>query len=428
MRVAIIGAGFTGLSAAYELQKKGHEVTIFEKDTKPGGLAVGYQEKKWDWSLEYHYHHWFTNDEDILGLAKEINHNVVIKRINTSVYVDDAFYQLDSPTAVLAFKKLPVIDRLRMGVTLGLLRFNPFWQPLEKVKAVDILPRMMGKKAWELLWWPQLVNKMGPYAKEISLVWFWTRITKRTPSVAYPEGGFLTFASHVVSEIEKKGGKFLFNTEITSLSQERYVTLSYKDAKGKETTSMFDSVIVTLPSFYFLKITPQLPEDYTKKLIRLKGISATNLVMRLKKPFFPNKTYWLSICEKDTPIMAVIEHTNFMDKKHYDNEHIVYVGNYIKTDDKLDWDKKKLLALYDPLLTKLNPEYKKNLIDFEVFKAPFAQPIVPINYSSMIPEMKTPLSHVYLANIEQVYPWDRGTNYAVRLGKDVAELVHKSHI
>ena len=37
--------------------------------------------------------------------------------------------------------------------------------------------------------------------------------------------------------------------------------------------------------------------------------------------------------------------------------------------------------------------------------------------------MTTPLPHVYLANIEQVYPWDRGTNYAVELGEKVAHQI-----
>jgi protoporphyrinogen oxidase len=89
MKIAIIGAGFTGLSAAYQLSKKGHDVTVFERDAQPGGLAIGFKEKNWDWTFERHYHHWFTNDKFVLGLAKEIGHKVLIKRPKASVYVNE---------------------------------------------------------------------------------------------------------------------------------------------------------------------------------------------------------------------------------------------------------------------------------------------------------------------------------------------------
>lgn len=425
MKIGIIGAGFTGLAAAYHLAKDGHEVTIFEKDTSPGGLAVGYQEKNWDWPLERHYHHWFSNDRAVLNLAKEIGHPVLTKRINTSVYLDNKFYQLDSPQKILAFPKLSLFDRLRMGFALGLLKINPFWKPLEKVRAIDVLPNVMGKKAWNLLWWPQLKNKMGKYAESISLVWFWTRITKRTPSVCYPEGGFLNFAKHLAQEIEKLNGKVLLNTEAMGIQDRDMVLVKVKDKKT-EKTYQFDRVIVTLPSFLFVKLSKGLPDEYINSLAKLRGLSATNLVLRLKKPFLPDTIYWASICELNCPVMAIIEHTHFMDKRHYDNENIMYIGNYALTDDKLDWDKEKILKLYDPLLLKINSDYKKNLIDYTLFKAPFAQPIVPTNYSKLIPKMTTPLPHVFLANIEQVYPWDRGTNYAVELGEKVAKLISNS--
>lgn len=422
MNIGIIGAGFTGLAAAHTLLKKGHSVTVFEKDALPGGLAIGYQEKGWEWTLEQHYHHWFTNDDAILGLAKELGHTVHTKRINTSVYLDGSFYQLDSPKALLSFSKLPVFDRLRMGVALSLLRFNPYWQPLEKIHATTVLPRIMGKRAWEMIWWPQLESKMGSYASEISLVWFWTRITKRTPSVAYPDGGFLAFAQHIVSDIEKKGGKIHFHAETVSLEDTNKVSVNVKkNATTKIHT--FDQVIVTLPTFLFSKLAHQLPAEYRESLTALKGLSATNLVLRLKQPFLPHNTYWLSICEKNTPVMALVEHTNFMDKRHYNNEHLLYIGNYANTDDKLDWNKERLLNWYDPLLKKINPTYKKTLIDYQLFKAPFAQPIIPTHYSRFVPRMSTPLPHTYLANMQQVYPWDRGTNYAVALGEKAANMI-----
>lgn len=122
--------------------------------------------------------------------------------------------------------------------------------------------------------------------------------------------------------------------------------------------------------------------------------------------------------------MVVVNHTNLMDKVHYNDEHLLYVGNYPDpASSEFSMTKEDLLKRYNPLLQKIHPGYEKDIISYEVFRAPFAQPIVPTNYSRYIPPMTTPLPHVYLANIEQVYPWDRGTNYAVELGEKVARYI-----
>jgi protoporphyrinogen oxidase len=423
MNIAIIGAGFTGLTAAYRLLQHGHTVTIFEKDAKPGGLAIGYKEKEWEWSVEHHYHHWFTNDITVLNLANEIGYEVLVKRPKTSVYIEDEILQLDSPLALLRFSKLAPTERIRMGAVLAALRYNPIWKPLEKIQAATFLPRVMGQKGYSLLWEPQMVNKFGPYVDEMSLAWFWARITKRTSSLAYPKGGFLAFAEYFTEVLKKAGAKVLFNSSITHIESKNTVSVTIENKPKK---LVFDKVIITLPLFLFFKIAPHLPQSYKEQYGKLKGLGATNLLLRLNKQFMTDNTYWLSVCEKNAPIMAVVEHTNFMDKKYYNNEHLVYLGNYLPNDhSNFAKTKDELFKLYDPFLQKINPQYKKSLIGYELFKAPFAQPIVPINYSHQIPPLETPLAHVYLANIQQVYPWDRGTNYAAALGERVAALVNK---
>jgi protoporphyrinogen oxidase len=429
MKIGIIGAGFTGLAAGYSLASQQHDITIFEKDSQPGGLAIGYQEKNWDWTLEKHYHHWFTNDDHVLKLAQTIHHDVVIRRPHTNWYVNGHIYEFDSIAAALRFPPLPLIDRIRNLATLGLFRFDPFWQPLERVNADVFLPKMMGKKAYSLLWEPLFKNKFGEAAKDVSLAWFWARIKKRTQSLAYPVGGFLRFAESLTQAIEKKNGRVHFDTELTEIHEEddKKIRVSYTDRNGETHTERFDKVIVTLPSFLFLKITPQLPEDYRTRLRKLKGLGATNLVLRLKKPFFSDHTYWLSVADKTSPIMAIVEHTNFMDKKHYDNEHLVYLGNYVSPDHEyFSMNEETMLKRFDPFLKKINPTYQDSIIGMKLFKAPFAQPIIPVNYSKILPPMETPLKNVILANIEQVYPWDRGTNYAVELGEKAAYLVQNS--
>lgn len=428
MKIAIIGAGFTGLSAAYELVKKGHELFIFEKDAAPGGLALGYKEKEWEWSLEKHYHHWFTNDKFILNLAKEINHNVIIKRPKTSVLVGEEIFQFDSPKEVLIFPKLPILDKIRMGAFIAFLKFDPIWMPLEKINAATFLPKIFGKKAYEMIWEPLFYNKFGSFAKDVSLAWFWARIVKRTPRLVYPEGGFLNFAQKLVKILKNKDVSFYFQTEIIELNSNKNTQVKFIAKSGKTETKEFDAIIVTVPSFLFFKIAPQLPNSYKENFAKLRGLGATNLVLRLKNQFLKDNTYWLSICNKKSPIMAIVEHTNFMDKKHYKNEHIVYLGNYLPADsERFNMNKEALIKLFDPFLKKINPNYKKSLISYELFKAPFAQPIIPTNYSRIMPPLITPLKNIYLANIEQVYPWDRGTNYAVELGQKVAKIILKNN-
>lgn len=420
MKIAIIGAGFTGLAAAYDLTKKGHSISVFERDTEPGGLAIGYKKREWEWGLESYYHHWFTNDDTILGLARELDYPVIIKRPKTSVFISGKSYQLDSPLALMTFPKLPFWDRIRMAETLAMLKFNPFWKSMEKVKASDFLPNAMGKKAYNLIWKPQLTNKFGEYAETISLAWFWARIRKRTTSLAYPKGGFLSFTHALEKKIVSLGGRIFYKSEVVSIIEENGEIVLTHDGKNEP----FDKVIVTIPSFPFLKIAPQLPEEYKKKLEKLEGIGAMTVVMRLKKKFLTDNTYWLSICESQAPIMAVVEHTNFMDKKYYNGEHLVYLGNYLaKSHPFFSMSESEIMKIFHPFLEELHPGYEKDLIDVDIFKTPFAQPIIPTNYSKIMPPFDTPLPNVYLANIQQVYPWDRGTNYAAELGRRIAVYV-----
>jgi protoporphyrinogen oxidase len=284
----------------------------------------------------------------------------------------------------------------------------------------------MGSASYKKIWEPLMVNKLGRYADDISLAWFWARVYKRTPSLAYPEGGFLRFAEHLEKLIKKQKGTFLYNTEVTKLSSDKKPVIEYKTSDGKTRHKEFDAVIVTLPSTFFVKIAPDLPGEYTKTLGKLKGIGAMNVVVRLKKPFLLGGTYWLNMCDSKSPILAIVEHTNFMDSTNYNNEHIVYLGNYMEpSDERFSLSVEELLKRYEPWLTKINSDYKKNIIGARVFKAPFAQPIIPPHYSKILPAFKTPLQNVYLANIEQVYPWDRGTNYAVELGQKITSLVHE---
>ncbi len=421
MKIGIIGAGFGGLAAGYYLSKNGEDVTVFESGDQPGGLAIGFKKPKWNWTVESHYHHWFTNDDSVLDLAKEINYKVNIVRPKTSTFIDGKVYQLDSPQSLLMFDKLSFKDRLRTGIVLAYLKFINDWKFLEKITAQKFLIEKMGLPSWETLWEPLFSKKFSKFASKIPAAWFWSRIKKRTPSLAYPEKGFLPFAQSIADSLEQNEGKIFYKTIVEKIVKKEG-KIVVKTAKG---SYEFDKVIVTLPTPLFTKITDGLPDSYLKSLVSLQGIGAANLLLSLNKQFLQDGSYWLNINEKDYPFLAVVEHTNFMNKKNYNDEHLLYVGNYLPHEHSyFQKEANSLLKEFTPYLKKINPSFDKSWVnDAFLFKAFFAQPIIPLNYSESIPSFKTPIKGLYLCNIQQVYPWDRGTNYAVANGKKVAEMI-----
>ena len=199
MKIGIIGAGFTGISAAYRLSKAGENVSLFESEPNPGGLASGFSAKGWEWALEEHYHHWFTSDWSVRNLATEIGHQVNFYRPKTSVLIKDGMFQLDSPFSLLKFPYLPLLDRIRTGAVLAYLKVTPFWKMLEGITAESFLKKTMGGNSWETLWKPLFVGKFGNYAPSIPASWFWARIKKRSASLGYPEGGFGSFSGRKTS-------------------------------------------------------------------------------------------------------------------------------------------------------------------------------------------------------------------------------------
>lgn len=421
MRIGIIGAGFTGLSAAYKLSKKGHLVCVFERDAKPGGLAVGFKKMGWKWSVEKAYHHWFTNDSFILNLVKEIGHNVKIFRPRTDILVNGEIFRFDSPKSILSFPYLSIASKLKFGMAIIYLKFLNDYSKLGGKTALSWIRRNLSDEISDLVWEPLFEGKFGKFKDKISLIWFWARIKKRTPKLAYPVGGFDAFAESLHKKIVQRGGRIFLETcveEIRTASNK----ITVQTSRGVYT---FDKVIVTSPTFLFAKIAKKLPVKYVKKITRIDHLHALSMMLILRKPFMKN-TYWLNITDKKWPFLVIVEHTNFISSANYNKEHIVYIGCYLPDGHNfLSMKKNQLLKLFDPCLKKINPDYRKYLKSVEIFVGPFAQPIMTTDYLDKKPDFETPLKNVYLANLDMVYPWDRGTNYAIELGQEVARKIDK---
>ena len=117
---------------------------------------------------------------------------------------------------------------------------------------------------------------------------------------------------------------------------------------------------------------------------------------------------------------AVIEHTNFEQRSTYGGRHIVYLSKYLpETDALYRMADSEVVNFTLEHLARMFPALTRDwVVDAHVWRAQHSQPIVERGYGFLIPPNETPVQNFRLASMAQVYPEDRGTNYAIRDGRE----------
>lgn len=423
MKIAIVGAGFTGLAAAWDLSRAGHQVSLFEAASEPGGLAAGFRPPPWQWSLEYHYHHIFASDAAIINWVQELGLSDLLffSRVRTAMRYAGEQFQLDSPLSLLQCPVISWSAKLRTATTLAGFKLFPLWRYLEARTTASFLRATMGEEAWRVLWAPLMEDKFGRYADQVNAAWFWARIQARTPQLGYFRGGFGHLASTIVTRLEREGVEVHLQATIDQVKPGQR---DWQLHLGQKKLT-FDSVLFTGSAALLTKLVPMLPTQFSNQIRQLRGLAARTLVLELERPFFADKTYWLSVNEASWPFLAVIEQTNLVDPVYYGGSHLLYVAKYLETSDELyRLSDSQLLAHYAPFLDQLSPGFRSTVRRSWSFAAPFAQPVPFLHQSRQLPPLATPLPGLYWASMQHVYPWDRGTNYAVQIGRRVARLIN----
>ena len=434
MRIGIIGGGVAGLAAAYELTKQSHFAEVFEQADFLGGQASTFD--VFGGRLERGYHHLFVSDTEITELIHELGLGDELAWLESSVgfYHGGKVWDFASPRDLLFFKPLPFLDRVRVGLWTLLLQKTKSYAKFENVTAKDWLSRRMGPKGYEVIWEPLLRGKFGEFYDKIGMTWIWNKVTLRVASrkgagqvehLGYPMGSFGEVIEVLADRIAQQGGAVHTSASVAKIveSEGSATTLDVRLKDSESGLREYDAVIATTPSYVFTRLAPPMPEDYHNKLVGIDYLSAVLMVLVMDRPF-TNK-YWMNIADPDMPFVALIEHTNLIDRELYGGKHILYISNYPSRDSDLyQKSGEELMDLFVPHLQKINPDFDRSwVIEYHHHRVDGAQPIVGINYGAGIPGHRTPHMGLYLANTTQIYPEDRGTNYSVRMGRRVAQMV-----
>lgn len=424
-RYAVLGGGAAGLTLAWRLTRAGQQVTLFEREAVPGGLAAGFPlGGAW---LEKFYHHIFKTDRTIIRLIGELGlaDRLIWGSPPTQVLTGGREHRLDSALSLLRFTPLPLSDRIRMGAATAYLKLERDAGRLEGRTAARWLRRWMGERAYETVWRPLLEGKFGRLADQIAAPWIWARVHDRTMALGYLRGGFQQVYDGLAREIAAAGGTLRFSTEVQRVQTSPDGGLSVESG-GQ--TDRFDRVISCLPTRVTCRLTPELPEAYRRRYDWGQAYGAHCLILALDRSL--TRSYWLNINDPGYPFLALVEHTNFLPAGDYGGRHLVYLGNYRPMDDPVfGKDTATLIDEYLPHLQRINPSIRREWItDAWSFGAPFAQPIVTVDYRQHIPPARTPLPGLFLANMFQVYPHDRGQNYSIELAERLAERLLRTPV
>jgi len=426
-KILIVGGGYTGLTAAWRLAAdKNFSVTLVESSKELGGLAGGFQMQ--GTSLEKTYHHLFLTDTSILNLVKELGLQKELIWCDSSVgiYRDGKIHSFKTPRDLLQFAPCSFLGRLRTGFAALYLKHQKNWRSFTRVTAHNWMTRACGASAMASIWTPLLKGKFDRHFDQVSMAWFWARIHTRANSRAggggeklgYFRGGFNVVTTVLEKEIRQRGGEIRTGATVEKISAERTAVIN-------GVTEPFDFCLFTGPSPAFARLLPasETFNDYVAKLRSIDYLGAACLIFTSEQSL--GDFYWVNVNEPDAPFLVFIQHTRLVDRENYGGKNVYYIGAYLAPDGKT-------FALSDDELTRLWFAYLKKMFpafdaaqvgERHVFRFRAAQHIVDTGYEEKIPDFKTPLPGVFLANFSQIFPEDRGTNFAVRDGERMAALM-----
>ena len=426
-RVAIIGAGITGLTLAHELAGTGIDVELFEAGSSIGG-ELGVVEVNGE-PVERYYHHLFLDSPEIQGLMRDLGvaDRLSWKTAPMAYFSHGRLFPFNTPWDLLNFSPLSLAARLRTGLAALRLQLVTDYSKYEDACAAEILPALSGREAFNAVWRPLLEAKFGPHWESISMAWFWSRVHVRARSrprgslremLGYIDGSFLELTRALAASAERQGARIHLGTPIGRIDRDRDRIQGVR-VGGQPRRA--DAVVATVGLPILRRLLPEHEQWIRIPPIQYRG--ALVLLLQLEKKL--SRYYWTNVADPAIPFPVLVEHTNLIGPERYGGARLLYAGSYLDPGHEyFDYSAEQLLATYSPAIKRVFPSFAiRQVKDLWLSGDRVAQPVITAGYQRQLPPFATGLKGLYICNTSQIYPEDRGTNYNVRLAQECARQI-----
>lgn len=428
-KVGILGGGITGLTSAFYLLRAGADVTVLESRPQLGGLATYFNFGKFSWDKFYHCI--LTSDQPLLKLVEDLGLTSELRWTETKVgfFAEHALYPMTSSLDFLRFPPLSLWQKARLG--LGVLYTSRIKEgrPLEKLLASDWLTRIFGEANYRKMWGPLLKCKLGACREEASAAFIWATIARlystrekdasKKERLGYVRGGYRTVVNRLISEIEKMGGTIVTGDAIVQVTGSRGTV----EITTSNRSFLFENAISTVPSPVLAKIAPQLSREYKKKLLQVKYLGVVCVVLVLRRKLSPY--YVTNLVDEDLPFTGIIEMTNLISGDETAGFHLVYLPKYTSPGDPLfEASDDEIWQTFWKSLQRVSPDVTESDIETRyMFRERFVQPLPVIDYSALVPQMRTTVHGLLVANTTQIINSTLNNNEMVKIAHRAVEAL-----
>ena len=475
-KIAIVGSGFLGMTAALRLAEAGHRVTIFESGAAIGGLASAWNIGDYTW--DRHYHVTLLSDEHTRGLIEELGLANQFRWVETKTgfFADGQLHSMSNAIEFLKFPPLDLISKIRLGLTIFKASRITDWKELEKITVEEWLTKLSGKRTFDKIWRPLLLAKLGESYKDTSAAFIWATIQRmyaarrsgmKKEMFGYVRGGYARVLERFAEVLAEKGIEVRLNSPVQQVEKLRNGAFTVKVIDARRKTDLaarslahrtkyaafnsavavaagfsgafitepeptprrrrsdrvsapppetFDRVILTCPSAKAAEIAPQLKgrEHLDLANVRYQGIICASVLIRSSL----SKFYVTNIID-DSPFTGIIEMTALVNKTDFGGNSLIYLPKYVDPDDKLfDASDEAIRESFIAALEKMYPRFKRrDVLAFRVSRVRRVFPLPVLNYSDDLPPMRTSVDGLYVVNSTHIVNGTLNVNETVALAK-----------
>jgi len=277
--VVIIGAGPAGLTAAYELGKRGVSATVLEADSVVGGISRTVLRDGWRFDIGGH--RFFTKVPQVEAFWHEIlpDEDFLLRPRKSRIYYQGKFY--DYPLKPLnALGNLGIVEAVRCVLSYVWVRIHPpkdqstfegwtasrfgwrlyrtffktYTEKLWGVPATEIQADWAGQRIKNLNLFNAIVNSLLPKRNQKD-------ITSLIEEFQYPKYGPGMMWEVCKDKVEAQGSKVIFATAVTAIRHQDggAVAVVGRGADGADTEYRCTDVVSSMPLPALVKATDPPP-------------------------------------------------------------------------------------------------------------------------------------------------------------------------